>query len=433
MSTSDDVTDPVPFVSPARARAIFLVFAALFCASGLVYSLTLGETLRYPDERDYIALARHLAAFDGYTFDGQTPTAHRPPGYPVLLAPVVALIDSVHAVRVANFAMLALAAYLLAGLVHERRARVGRWNRASLVLALTFAYPVLYYTSGTLFAQISIALALTLAIVLLQRRGNSAALAALIGALIAFTAQISPTTLVLLPVALLFAIASRRWSGSRVLVMGLAAALVFGGWFTRNVIVMDEPILFSKNLAENLDNAVLVLDPLEPGEERPPAAAIDYALERLEQTIGSPLAYLERFGDFFASSNEMNVAEERSRTRDLIMFVTYYGLLVAVLVRLALARRLPPSPAEWLVIALYIGTALFHALLIPRIRYRLPLDFLLLLPVANLVLFAFSSWRERHRSTAHVRSGAGAAPRRTARRVGRRRTPRSSRRNSTGA
>ena len=394
-----------------RARTLFLVFAALFCASGVLYSFTLGDVLRFPDERDYLSLARHLAAFDGYTFDGRNPTAHRPPGYPVLLAPVVAVLDSIHAVRAANFAMLAFAAWLLAGLANERRPAVDRWHRASLVLALTFAYPVLYYTSGTLFPQTSIALALTLVIVLLQRQGNSAALAAAIGALAAFTAQLSPTALVIVPLVLLFMWASRHWSGSRVAITGLAAALVFGGWFVRNVVVMEEPILFSKNLAENLDNAVLRTDPLAPGEERPPAAAFDYALERLEQTLGSPTAYLGRIVDFFASSNSMHVVEETSRTRELIMFVTYHALLLAVLVRLALVRRLPLSPAEWTILALYVGTALFHALLIPRIRYRLPLDFLLLLPVANLALFALEGLRARRRPASHVTSDADTARR----------------------
>ena len=401
--------------SARRARTLFVAFAALFCASGLAYSFVLGDALRFPDERDYISLARHLAAFDGYTFDGRTPTAHRPPGYPVLLAPAIAVLDSVHTARVLNFAMLALAAWLLAGLARGDGPFAERGHRASVILALTFAYPVLYYTSGTLFPQISIALALALVVVLLQRRGNSAVLAAAIGALVAFTAEISPTTLAMLPLALAFAWASRHWSRSRVAIMALAAALVFGGWLVRNVVVMEEPILFSKNLAENLDNAVLVTDPLEPGEERAPAAAIDYALERLRQTLGSPGAYLGRVVDFFASSNKMAVTEETSPTRELIMFVTYHALLLAVLARLALARRLPPSPAEWLILALYVGTALFHALLIPRIRYRLPLDFLLLLPVANLAMHALATplaaLAARRRTAAHVTNDAGTARR----------------------
>lgn len=383
----------------STSRALFLGFAALFCASGFVYSMILGEMLRYPDEHDYIVLARHLAELEGYTFDGQIPTAYRPPGYPLLLAPLVALIDSVHAARLLNFVMLALAAYLLAGLVREQRSSFDHWQRACIVLALTFVYPVLYYTSGTLFPQISIALALTLTIVLLQREGNSIVLATAIGVLVALTAQISPTTLVLVPLTLMFAVWSRHWSGSRVAIMALAVTLVFGGWLARNVIVLDEPILFSKNLAENLDNSVLSSEPLKPGEERPPASATDYALERLEQTFGSPGDYFGRFFEYFEFSNELAVQTESSHMRDRIMFVTYYSLLLLVLARLALVRRLPLSPAEWLVLALYIGTGLFHALVIPRIRYRLPFDFLLLLPIANLALYALVSWRGRFSKT----------------------------------
>ena len=389
-----------------RGRAPFLVFAALVCALGLVYSVVLlGGGLRYPDEADYLALARHLAALDGYTFDGVTPTAQRPPGYPVVLAPLVALADSVHAVRLSQFAMLALAAHLLAGLV-SAGAGVARWQRSSLLLALTFAYPVLFYTAGTLFPQTLLALAFAVVLVLLHRRGDSLAIAAGIGALAAFSVEISPTVLVLLPAVLAFALLSARWSGSRALVMALAMSLVLGGWLARNVVVMGEPILFSTNLAENLDNAVLNLEPLAPGEERPPAGAIDYGLERLGQYLADPGIYLRRVVDFFASRNEMHVAAESSSTRDLVMFLTYNALLLAVLARLALIRRRPLSAAEWWVLGLYLGTALFHALVIPRIRYRLPFDFLLMLPALNALLYALAAGRRARRPGGHLRRGA---------------------------
>ena len=386
-----------------RARVVFVLFAALFCATGLLYSyLGAGETLRYPDERDYLDLAAHLAALDGYTFDGETPSAHRPPGYPLVLAPLAALTSSVHAVRLVQFALLVLAAHLLASLL-VRTDALSRWGGSALLLLGVVAYPVLVYTAALVFPQTVILAALTITVVLLQREGNSTALAALIGALCAFTALISPTALTLVPVALAFALWSPAWSLSRVALMALVAALVFGGWLARNVVVLDEPILFSKNLAENLDNAVLTLEPLEPGEERAPAGVVDYGLERLAQYASEPLVYLERIGDFFAHRNVLAVSEEASGTRELIMFVTYNALLLLVLGRLLLAVRTPLSRAEWLVLALYVATALFHALVIPRIRYRLPFDFLLLLPAANALLIAAS--RVRFRGTAVAGSG----------------------------
>lgn len=400
-----------PAVHVARlerhSRTAFLLFAALFCAAGLLYShVGPGDTFRYPDERDYLDLASHLAALDGYTFDGETPSAHRPPGYPLVLAPIVALHDSVHAVRLLQFALLAFSAHLLGSLLASG-GKLSRWSGSVLVLAGVVAYPVLVYTAGLLFPQTVILAALTIAVVLLQRTGNSPALAFLIGVLCAFTALVSPTALTLLPIALAFALWSPAWSASRVAVMALAATLVFGSWFTRNVVLLDEPILFSKNLAENIDNAVLTLEPLAPGEERAPAGVIDYGLERLGQYLSDPLVYLERVGDFFAHSNTLAVAEEASGTRELIMFVTYNALLLAVLGRLLLARRAPLSRAEWLVLALYMGTAFFHALVIPRIRYRLPFDFLLLLPAANVLLLMLE--RLRVRSSARAGNGTAAS------------------------
>lgn len=382
-----------------NARVGFFVMAALLCSSGLAYSVfLLGETLRFPDEQDYLLLARNLIALQGYTFDGESPTAYRPPGYVWLITPILLLVDSVHALRVVHFALLALAAHLLASLWRDDDDG-RRWDRSSLVLATTFCYPVLYYTAGTLFPQTIIALLLTMIIVLLHRRDNSVASAVLIGALTALVVEVSPTVLVAIPVMLGFAMLSRDWSVSRVLVMMAVIALVFGGWFARNIVVMNEPIMFSSNLATNLDNAVLNLEPLASGETREPKGAIEIGLERLSQYIASPEVYLARVVDFFAYRNELQVREESTPLRDLIMFVSYHALLLAILIRLMLCRLAPLSTAERLILVLYIATALFHALVIPRIRYRLPFDFLLLLPaLKGLSLLLDPVVRTRRRS-----------------------------------
>jgi len=60
------------------------------------------------------------------------------------------------------------------------------------------------------------------------------------------------------------------------------------------------------------------------------------------------------------------------------MFVTYYPLLICLLVRLLLAWRIPLSKTETLLFAIYLVSAFFHALFLPRIRFRLPYDAVLI-------------------------------------------------------
>lgn len=393
--------DDAPPATDARGRTLFALFAALFCAGGAIYSLAvLGDALRFPDERDYLELAGRLAALEGYSFDGETPSAHRPPGYPFALAPLVALSDSVHAVRIAQFALLAVSAWLLGALVAARTG-VSRWQGASLVLLGVLCYPVLVYSAGTVFPQTLLLAVLTLLVAALATADDSLGRAALVGALAAAAAEISPTTLVALPLALLAVAGRGHGRGARVLVAALAAALLIGGWVARNLVVLGEPIVFSQNLGENIDNAVLAHEPLAPGELRPPDDAIGYGLDRLAQYAAEPFVYAEHVLDFFAWRNELHVVTESTPARDTVMFLTYHALLLAVLARLVLARRAPLARAEWLVLGLYLGTALFHALVIPRIRYRLPFDFLLLLPAANALLLCLraSGWRSRRRAS----------------------------------
>ena len=61
------------------------------------------------------------------------------------------------------------------------------------------------------------------------------------------------------------------------------------------------------------------------------------------------------------------------------MFVTYYALLSLVIVRLACFRQVRVEPWEICLLLLYSGFAFVSAIFFTRIRFRLPLDFLLMI------------------------------------------------------
>ena len=65
-----------------HARRPAWPLVALFALAGLAYSLSLGTEPRFPDGRDYLAIANSLAHEGLYSLDGETPNAMRPPGLP---------------------------------------------------------------------------------------------------------------------------------------------------------------------------------------------------------------------------------------------------------------------------------------------------------------------------------------------------------------
>ncbi len=357
--------------------------ALAFMSAAFLYSTVMlaGET-RFPDESDYLTLARHLVEGKGYSLDGATPSALRPPGYSFLIAPVVALSDSPVLVRLLHFCILVASVWMLGRHAMTR----SRNDGATLMLMGVIGYPVLIYTAGTVFPQTLMTGLLACLVCLCVAKQRNWISVCAVGLLTGILIEVSPTALATGPVILLFCAIVMRWPVKYVIVLALTMALVPGAWLLRNIVVLEEPILFSENLGYNIDNAVVGDEPLDDGIVIPPKGTIGHGVERLTQLIEQPDVFLGRLIDVFAYRNNLYVSTESTALRDRIMFVSYYLLLAAVLLRLIMARRHPLKPAEILVIVLYVATAILHALVIPRIRYRLPFDFLLLLPAVNSVL-----------------------------------------------
>ncbi|CAA9258740.1 MAG: hypothetical protein AVDCRST_MAG93-2089, partial [uncultured Chloroflexia bacterium] len=125
-----------------------LVLVVLF--AGTLYALRLGTTLRYPDERDYYAIASNLKANGQYSIDGRTPTAFRAPGYPLVLALVGLVHPSVLTMRLVNVGALAVAILLLGRILRRHDSGLA----AFIATLLAAGYPVLLYTAGLLYPQI---------------------------------------------------------------------------------------------------------------------------------------------------------------------------------------------------------------------------------------------------------------------------------------
>ena len=180
------------------ATSIACGIVGLMLGAGLVYSLKLQDRLRYPDEHDYVAIARNLVAQQSYSIDGVEPTAFRAPGYAFALAGVTALGGGVLAFRLFNFTMLAGSMGLLFMLLRrDANAATGL-----VAVALCACYPVLFYTASTLYPQTMAACLFLLAcFIYFGKSGHSMSRAAVAGVVMGMTILTVPTFVLALAVA----------------------------------------------------------------------------------------------------------------------------------------------------------------------------------------------------------------------------------------
>jgi hypothetical protein len=91
--------------------------------------------------------------------------------------------------------------------------------------------------------------------------------------------------------------------------------------------------------------------------------------------------------------------------RTLIMLFTYEPLLLLLLARFAIARKYPLSELEILFAGLYFINAPFAAIFYSRIRYRLPMDWILLLLDAGMVQIVLSRLFSRKEASGALTHG----------------------------
>lgn len=97
----------------------------------------------------------------------------------------------------------------------------------------------------------------------------------------------------------------------------------------------------------------------------------------------------------FNFRNNLFVQSEQSLLKDVVMFISYGFLMLMFIVRLFFLRKFKPSRFEILLILIYLLNPFFLAIFYTRIRYRLPLDFLLIMIVAMFINNWFSLREEK--------------------------------------
>jgi hypothetical protein len=363
---------------------------------GILYSYILGDQIRFQDEKHYLKLANNLIKHSIYSYDDNAivPTTFHPPGYPLILASIVSIGGGFFTLRMVNFVFLACCIILLAAILKKHGYETGaRW--APLIV---LCYPVLFYTASTLYPQI-IATAIFLFIIyMIDAFSLSLRKAFIAGVLYGLLLMISPSFVLMCPVVLAAPYILRK-SVPRLYLIGLIIGViaVLTPWVVRNYLVFDRFVLLSSNAGKtfilgnsenskpNEGESVDVsrytneikekeLDEID-GDKYYKAKAFEWIKNNPRDAA---MLYLRKLLNYFNFRNDLATRTEQSALRDVIMFVTYYAILLFALFRLCLIKRYPLQQIEIFLIIVYLMSAVMNAFFLPRIRYRLPYDVLLI-------------------------------------------------------
>ncbi len=423
---SNDVTaaeSPVAVDASPLARVVDLlerhwfrlavVLGCLATLGAVVVVLRSGSEVSFYDEGDFFALATHLADGDGFTLDGLAPTAYRAPGLPLLLG-VVALFDrDLEVLRLFNALLLGPA--IVVGAMLARRL-AGPLTAAVAAAGLSTA-PVAVYTATKLYPQtlatLLMVLSLTAVVMVERSSGRSrwwwAAGAGLSLGWLTLTVPNHGVTLVVAGIWLAWRL--RREALAALAIVAVLAALPLGAWTVRNYAAFDSFVSISSNggvnlllgntdgtgagTGTNVDILDLVgeadragLDEIER-DEFFRDAAIDWITE---DPVRAGRLYAAKLLNTFSVEQELATEDQQpSRMATVLLAVTYLPVLALFLVRPLLRRRVPLHTGEGLLIAVFWTNVLATAVAFTRIRFRVPIDPLMVIVAAVLV----ASWLER--------------------------------------
>ncbi len=376
---------------------ILATLVLLLILAGGLYSLRLGNNLRFQDERDFYAIAKNLISGKGYSIDGITPTAYRPPGYPLLMAIFAKLGAGVFWFRMLNFLFLAGTMVLLFFIAQKELTPLAGVITAIIILC----YPVLFFTASTLYAQTLGMLLLISTIFLLNYwQIPTEKRAVFFGVVTGFIQGWLMLTIPgLIPTSLLAAvwfyfarkdIPFTRRIGTMIVMLLVGFAVLFS-WSIRNYRTFGKFILMTTHdgitllhgnseFATPNSGAATDISQYLPGaiglneveqNEYFRSQAIQWILNNKGKAFK---LYLLKLLNWFNYRNQLAQKSEQSKARDLLMLLSYGPLLLLLLIRLAFARRFKLSRIELLFLLLYIANAFTYAVFHTRIRYRLPFD-----------------------------------------------------------
>jgi 4-amino-4-deoxy-L-arabinose transferase-like glycosyltransferase len=384
-----------------------------------------GPRLVYQDERDYVALSKHLVQLHRFTLDGVEPTASRPPGYIWFLAVPQMFGASNTALRVFNVTAMVFSQLFLFLLAR----RISSEATAVIAVLLSLGYPVLFYSATVLFPQTLGAALLLCGLWLLFDKPLTITRAVAAGTAWAALILTIPTFLIPTAALSIWLFWQRRDFRRMAIPFAAPVIIMLGAWSARNYIAFRAPVFIATNGGVNLllGNSENVTPDSGSSADISRYTKIGHQLSEPErnryytesakmwvkehpaQAARLYKAKLLRYFSF-ADRTEANdrstpLSDEGQSWREIIMILSYGPLLLLFLARLAFSAKYPLSQEEICLVGLYLANALFAAVFFTRIRFRLPMDWLMIVIDAGMIFSIVSrlsstdwlAWRNRKR------------------------------------
>ncbi len=379
----------------AAALVTFYVIAGVF------YSQILSQELRFPDERLYVKIANNVSSLNLFSSNGEVPTAERAPAYAFLLSLFVRFENGLIYARIMNFIFVGVSAFLCFKILCDfRHALAG-----ILSIFLLLFYPLVFFTAGTLYPQ-SLATFLLVAIsyLLLSGRYHTGYIVGT-GLVYGILLLVLPAFLAFLPVFgfMVYRSASggRRGPLPALSVFLIASALVLAPWLYRNYDAFGQFVFVSTNsglmlLLGNSENTRVNIGPrvdiaryrniAEINSANP--AQYDGLLRKqaIQWIANNPnrafFLYLKKFINWFNFSNKLATESEESVVRDIILFMTYYTILLLAVWNILFDKFAQVRSLKIYIALLYLGAGAIYAVFFTRIRYRVPFDAMMMMLAA---------------------------------------------------
>jgi 4-amino-4-deoxy-L-arabinose transferase-like glycosyltransferase len=229
----------------------FNIWTILLCAlmlRGALFVVSLNRGMYFPDEYEYMELAKNLANGDGFSYNGQS-TSFRPPGWPFLISLTFRLFhsNSPNPPRI-----LQLLFGLMTVFIMYRVGRKGWGEQVGLISAFIFAfYPSLIGYGNLLLSEISFILCVSLACwaVLGYYQNPNWVRAAVIGFILGLGALVrdSLLTIVLFVafILIVYILITKRHRLKHVAICILTLFVAISPWIIRNSLLQGRVTMIS--------------------------------------------------------------------------------------------------------------------------------------------------------------------------------------------
>lgn len=383
-----------------------------------VYALKVGWPLRYVDEKQYLEIAQNLVAGKGYE-KGGAPTAYRPPGWVLVLALLLVLKCPLEILPLV-VVLFTVAAALLAGAI---AARLSDSTLGWLATPAVLIYPLNFYAGATLYPQsmsMFLILALWAAVIFGEprtgRTWDSLMLSFAVGFGSAALVLTVPTMSLAAGIFLLWRLWQVRRSVMSITVGVVGLVMPLAAWMVRNHQVMHAFIPVSTTSGENLLLGNSPNATAWSGTDVAPSAyggnagtlgevdRDDYFRTEALRWIGDDPAragwlFVQKTVHYFAGYD----TPASGRPALIVAAVGWAGIIVLLLAfaaRLALKSRMPLSSVEFCALFAYFLSAPFMAIFFTRVRFRQPLDSVLIVELVLVMVILVVGVRRTTRAAA---------------------------------